>query len=101
MSPLFGIKTEEWMIFWDIVKKYNIPGSWWVFGSRAKDRHKPYSDLDICLKAVAPIPRGIRAQIEEDLRESNFPYIVDFCVYDEMNSDFQKIVDRDGVEVGH
>lgn len=45
-----------------------------VFGSRAHRRGvKPFSDLDICLKGVAPLPDTLIANLRQAFEDSDLP----------------------------
>lgn len=50
----------------------------WLFGSRARGDHRPFSDIDIALQAPdGAIPREHLAALREAFEESCIPYRVD------------------------
>lgn len=48
----------------------------WVFGSRARGDHRPFSDLDILFESNDP-QAGLIGRVKEDLVESDLPFKVD------------------------
>jgi len=48
----------------------------WLFGSRARGDHKPFSDIDIMIESQTDL-RRIISEIQETLMESSFPFKVD------------------------
>lgn len=61
----------------------------WVFGSRAAETHKPYSDLDLLLEATPSLSPRQLALIRDDLEESNLPYRVDIVADHELAADLR------------
>jgi predicted nucleotidyltransferase len=60
-----------------ILEQSGVTGRAVVFGSRATNRAKPYSDLDVLIQGDAPIPLPALARLEALLEESDLPYHVD------------------------
>lgn len=48
----------------------------WLFGSRARGDHKPFSDIDIMVESNVDL-RGPISEIQEILTESSLPFKVD------------------------
>lgn len=66
----------------------------WVYGSRAKDCYKPFSDIDIVLKGDNLIWDD-KADLDLNFEESDLPYFVDLNIYHEIApGDFLTEVDR-------
>jgi predicted nucleotidyltransferase len=64
-----------------------------AFGSRAHGRNmKPFSDLDICLRADQALPEELIAGIAEAFRESNLPFRVDIVDWHAVAPDFQDAI---------
>ena len=63
----------------DVVQKIlaPYPHRFFVFGSRAKNKAKTLSDLDLCIKSEQPVPLRILAEIETQFEESDLPFKVD------------------------
>jgi len=68
-----------------------------VFGSRAKWTAKHHSDLDLCIKANARIPRADLLDIKEALEDSDLPWRVDIVDWAELDENFRAVINRDGV----
>lgn len=62
-----------------------------IFGSRALDKNRPYSDVDICLKAKKPVPALVLSQLGEELENSDIPYMVDLVDYHSMSEQFRQV----------
>ena len=56
----------------------------WVFGSRAKGSHRPYSDLDLLIEAEPPLTHSQKNSLEEAFEESDLPFKVDIVLIDEL-----------------
>ncbi len=69
-----------------------------AFGSRAKNTHRPYSDLDLAVKGRSPLSLANLADLADAFSESDLPYKVD--VVDLMSADptVREIVERDSVD---
>ena len=60
-TPDIDISPGQWDIVHDILQRH-VPGhEVWAFGSRARRRAKPYSDLDLAIITQAPLPLDTRA----------------------------------------
>ncbi|MGE4132943.1 MAG: nucleotidyltransferase family protein [Bdellovibrionales bacterium] len=49
----------------------------WIFGSRARGDHKPFSDIDVLYSFSGGHPSGLVGQVAENLEESRLPFKVD------------------------
>lgn len=67
-----------------------------VFGSRAKGRAREYSDLDLAVRAAAPVGDLDMFHLREDFSESALPFRVDLVDYRAIAPDFRRIVDATG-----
>jgi predicted nucleotidyltransferase len=72
----------------DILKQYPYP--FYVFGSRVKNQHKKFSDLDLAF--TSEIPLSVQAHIEEDFENSDLPFTVDLVDYNRSDEDFKKVM---------
>jgi predicted nucleotidyltransferase len=75
-----------------------------LFGSFAKGVARPSSDIDIAIKSQNPLPLAAWQELISSFEESSFLKSVDVVDYRRVSEDFQKIIDRDGVDlekVGH
>ena len=82
----------------EIVKKilteFNVPV--FVFGSRAKNKAKPLSDLDLCLKDS--YDKTFVRKLQDAFEESDLPFKVDVVVWSELTESFRKHIEADLVE---
>ncbi len=79
----------------DIVRKIlrqANSGSFYVFGSRASNNAKPFSDLDICYRGK--ISRDLLLKMKSDFYESNLPYKVDLVAYNKLPDGFLEQVNQ-------
>jgi predicted nucleotidyltransferase len=67
----------------------------WVFGSRAKGTPKPFSDLDLCLKAKngKPLTFNQLAELEEAFSESPLPFKVDIVDWYTLSEPFKLAIE--------
>lgn len=66
----------------------------YCFGSRAREDHKPFSDLDLMVEGKADC-RSLIATMKDTLSESNFPYKVDIVLLDELATSYLEGYKRD------
>ncbi|CAG8550836.1 6116_t:CDS:2 [Gigaspora margarita] len=64
---------SDYQILRRILDKY--PYQFYAYGSRVKGTARKYSDLDICY--YDDIPSFILVQIEEDLEQSDLPFMIE------------------------
>lgn len=69
----------------------------WVFGSRAKQTAKQYSDLDLAIEVNHPLDAAIMPMLMHDFEESTLPYAVDLLDWQTVSSAFQSTVDKDRI----
>jgi predicted nucleotidyltransferase len=93
----FGLEPKHWTIVKTIAIAPLEAQSCevWVFGSRARNDHKTFSDLDL-LVVGNPNPRLI-SQIREDLEESLLPIRVDLVLDSELAESYRASVFKDRV----
>jgi predicted nucleotidyltransferase len=48
-----------------------------LFGSRARGRFRPFSDIDLLVEGPDPVPLGLLARMETDLSESALEVMVE------------------------
>ena len=70
----------------------------YVFGSRVKDTHGKFSDLDVCLKDS--ISEYKIELLREKLENSDLPFKVDLVEYNKVSDAFKKIIDQDAIPIG-
>lgn len=92
---MIQIEAKHLKIIQEILWKY--PYTFFVFGSRAKQEARPFSDLDLCFKSR--IPLNIQAHIEEDFENSNLPFSVDLVDWNTLDLNFQKKIKNNLVRI--
>ncbi|CAN5435508.1 nucleotidyltransferase domain-containing protein [soil metagenome] len=94
MSP--DIKPEHLEIVKHILCK-NLPEEAvvWVFGSRAKQAKKKYSDLDLLIDIKERLPADVVINLAEDFDESDLPYKVDIVDWNAISETFRNCIKDD------
>ncbi|WNE41274.1 MAG: hypothetical protein AM1032_000014 [Mycoplasmataceae bacterium] len=92
---LLQLESKHLKIVNSILKMY--PYQFYAYGSRAKNTSRTLSDLDICYKDS--IPDFLAFLIEEEFKESDLPFKVDFVSWNRMNPSFQKLIEKDLIRI--
>jgi type I restriction enzyme S subunit len=95
--PPIDIRPDLWEMVRDILRKHVPEYEVWAFGSRAKGRAKPYSDLDLAIISDTPLPLDISARLADDFSESDLPWRVDVVDWATTSTTFRKIIERNRV----
>ena len=65
-----------------------------AFGSRVHGRClKPYSDLDLCLRGVEPIPEATLRSLRAAFEDSDLPFKVDIVDWHGISDEFQAAIE--------
>ena len=95
----FGLSDSEFKLLEDLffnpIQKWG--GSVWVFGSRARGDHHPFSDLDILFDAK--LPAGWLRNTKEKLEESNLPFKVDIVELHSLAESYRTQVFKERVKI--
>ena len=67
------IRNQDKKILVQILNKY--PYSFYAYGSRVKGTARKYSDLDLCYQENIPNYKVV--EIEEELENSDLPFVVE------------------------
>ena len=70
-----------------------------VFGSRIYGTAKPWSDLDLAIKAKSPLDWKLLAEIKEAFQESELPFRVDILDWNDITESFCKAIETNGYEL--
>lgn len=97
--PPITVSEADWLIIRAILRAHVPDCSVWAFGSRATDRAKPYSDLDLAINGGKPLGIDLAAQLAEAFAESDLPYKVDIVDWTTASERFRKVIERDRVVV--
>lgn len=96
-TPPIEIDPKDWLIVHNILLKHVPDRAVWVFGSRAKQTAKPYSDLDLCIVSNEKLPLSTLSALKEDFTESDLPWKVDVVDWKAIDEAFQEIILKDKV----
>jgi predicted nucleotidyltransferase len=79
----FGLTQEQTEIIFAIFEKYLSTGiEVIVYGSRAKGNYTNRSDIDLVIKNDENIDTGLLEKINEEIEESDFPYLADIQLFE-------------------
>lgn len=97
----FGLEERHWRMIEDLVlNELRARGARiWVFGSRARGDHQPFSDLDLLYEADGPLPFSVTGQISERLENSNLPIKVDLVAWSDLAESYRPSVLKDRVSI--
>lgn len=94
----FGLSEKSYRILFDIIRKYIVSGSVVVYGSRAKGDFTDRSDIDIAIRDCSEINDAVVSRMTDEINESDFPYLADIRIYDEIkNNSLKEHIDRAGI----
>ena len=92
--PGIDIKPHDWEeltgILETIVPEYDVR----AFGSRVEGTAKPYSDLDLAIITVKPLPLSKKADLREALDQSDLSIKVDIIDWSTISANFRKIIEQ-------
>lgn len=88
---ILQINTQDYLIIQKILAQY--PFHFYAYGSRVKGTAKKFSDLDLCYKE--DIPAELICRIEEELEESDLPFVVELVNWKDMHPAWQKKIKKD------
>lgn len=86
-------KERDEKIIKGIIFKFLNPQEYevFIFGSRATDKARKFSDYDVGIMGKKPLPGGMLAMIEEALEESDLPFIVDVVDFSLVSDKFREV----------
>lgn len=105
----FGLSDNHINFIKDILKKYLSSGAsyyadfnikFYVFGSRANNSYREYSDIDLALDDNGKIiPSDVIAKIKADFDNSTLPYEVDIVDLNAISDIFKKSIEASLIEL--
>ncbi|HBY05735.1 MAG: hypothetical protein UV38_C0001G0070 [candidate division TM6 bacterium GW2011_GWE2_42_60] len=69
----------------------------YLFGSRAKGKARPFSDIDIALDAGEKIELARIGEARDMFKESNIPFSFDFVDLQSVSQEFRDVVLKEGI----
>lgn len=91
------IASEEARIVLDILQARIPEREVWVFGSRARNRTRRRSDLDLAVGGSKPLTLAARADLADDFLKSDLPYFVDIVDLACITPEFRRHIEPDFV----
>lgn len=70
----------------------------YIFGSRAKNRAKKYSDIDLAIDSQELTPQ-IKTKLEFAFENSTLPYEVDIINLNDIDIKFKNLIQKDLIEI--
>jgi predicted nucleotidyltransferase len=70
-----------------------------MFGSRVRGRHKPFSDIDLCVVSVAAISDEAMGSVKEAFQASRIPFKVDVVDYHQISEEFRSLIAKDWIRI--
>jgi type I restriction enzyme S subunit len=94
------LSSDELAIVRDILRAHLPNGARvWVFGSRATETARRYSDLDLAVEADGPVGFDVLGDVAEALSESDLPYKVDLIDLRSVDPAFRALISADCIEL--
>ncbi|WP_353228060.1 nucleotidyltransferase domain-containing protein [Novosphingobium sp.] len=69
----------------------------WAYGSRAKGKAKPFSDLDLALECDQPLPPGLFGALADAFDDSDLPWKVDMIDWHAATPAFRALIVADRI----
>ncbi len=91
----FGLDKKYIDFVRSVICKYLDNADIYIFGSRAKNEYKEYSDIDIVIDGGAPLDKEKLLNINIELTESNIPYKVDVIDFFDITESFKNFIKDD------
>lgn len=82
----FGLSESQRNILIQIFDMFLKNGQVIVYGSRAKGTYTSRSDIDLIIKDSDISDPLIPEKIKEEIEESDFPYLADIQIYENINN---------------
>ena len=99
----FGLSNEQFQILYQIVVSplKSHGATVWIFGSRARGDHKPFSDIDLMYETSdnSPLPIGFISHLREEIEESRLPLKVDLVDFQDMADAYKMTALADRVQI--
>ena len=98
-TPASEIRSISTDILTELRKIAGSYGKLYVFGSRVKNTHKKFSDIDLCIVSDHPLADLVMAEIKERFQESSIPFKVDVVDYHSVSDDFKRLISSHWVAI--
>ncbi len=85
------VTVYDMHVIQDILSAHLLPSTYvFLFGSRATNTAKPYSDLDLAIDAGQPVSLGLMASLTDAFEESLLSYKVDLVDWHQLSDAFKQ-----------
>ncbi|MBP2290779.1 nucleotidyltransferase family protein [Azospirillum rugosum] len=74
------------------------PARVYLFGSCARGDMGHWSNIDVAIDPLEPLPAGLLAHIDDDLEESTVPYFADVIDLSKVGPRLREVVKQEGIE---
>jgi predicted nucleotidyltransferase len=96
---MVDLKPHELEVVRNILNRFVPSAEIIVFGSRIHGTAKPWSDLDLAIKANSALDWKLLAEIKETFQESELPFRVDVLDWNDITESFRKAIEISGFEI--
>ncbi len=98
MTPAIDLSAQQHALLRAILRRFIPDAAVWAYGSRVRFNARRYADLDLVV-FTPPTQRRAVSELKDALAESNFPFMVDLQVWDQMPESFQENIRKEYVVV--
>jgi len=91
-SERLAMKPQHQLWVRRILREHVPDREVWVFGSRAGEKPKLYSDLDLVILGDTPVPTRTLIALKDAFEESELPYQVDVVEWASVSEKFRQII---------
>lgn len=91
------IKKEYQEIIIATITKHIPSCKIYLFGSRARKKHAPGSDIDLAIDSPQKIDRHLLCKIKEELEDANIPFFIDIVDLQSADNEIKSQIDKDKV----
>ena len=97
MAERLHLKTRHRRMLEEILREHLPEAEVWAYGSRVSGESHGGSDLDLVLRSpgLEKIPLATLMDVEEALRESTIPFLVEARDWARLPESFQREIGRD------
>ena len=94
-ASTIAIAPEEARIVLEILEARIPDHTVWIFGSRAKNRARRRSDLDLAIAGSERLPLDLYLDLKKDFLQSDLPYFVDVVDLHDVAPEFKRRIEPD------
>jgi uncharacterized protein len=95
---MLDLKPHELEMVRNILNRFVPEAEILVFGSRIHGTAKPWSDLDLAIKAKSALDWKLLEEIKEAFQESELPFRVDVLDWNDITDAFRRAIEESGYE---